>query len=73
MNLSFPQLLAGAVGALLIYCAIVNKTPVTVLKEAWGEAGSGTGIGAYTRPAGTATGQARSTTAQPGGPGKQAI
>jgi hypothetical protein len=34
MNLTFPQLLAGSVGALLIYCAIVGKTPVVALKEA---------------------------------------
>jgi hypothetical protein len=38
MNLSFTQLLAGSVGALLIYCAIVGKTPVAVLKDAFANA-----------------------------------
>jgi hypothetical protein len=37
VNLTFPQLLAGAVGALLIYCAITNKTPVAALKGAWSD------------------------------------
>jgi hypothetical protein len=73
VNLSFPQLLAGSIGALLIYSAIVGKTPVSVLKQAWGETGPGAAtVGPYVRPTTTATGQARSNTAQPNGPGKRA-
>jgi hypothetical protein len=37
MNLTFPQLLAGAVGALLIYCAITNQTPADVLRMTAGK------------------------------------
>lgn len=36
MNLSFPQLLFGSIGALLIYAAVTNKTPVGVIQEAMG-------------------------------------
>jgi hypothetical protein len=75
MNLSFPQLLAGSVGALLIYCAIVGKTPVAVLKDAFANAGTpaaGSVLGPYTRP-NTTSGNARSATFQAGGPGKAAI
>jgi hypothetical protein len=75
VNLSFPQLLAGSVGALLIYCAIVGKTPVAVLKDAFANAGTpaaGSVLGPYVRP-NTPTGNARSNIAQPGGPGKMAI
>lgn len=32
MNLSIPQLLFGGIGALLIYCAVTNQTPVNVIK-----------------------------------------
>lgn len=76
MNLSFPQLLAGSVGALLIYCAVVGKTPVAVLKEAFANAGTPAGgsvLAPYVRPNNTPTGRARSNIAQPGGPGKRAI
>ncbi len=41
MNLTFPQLLAGAVGALLIYSAVVNKTPVQVITDAFSPGGAG--------------------------------
>lgn len=34
MGLTFPQLLAGAIGALLIYAAINKETPVAVVKKA---------------------------------------
>lgn len=35
LNLSFVQLLGGSIGALLIYCAIANKTPVAAIKDAF--------------------------------------
>jgi len=41
-TITFPLLLAGSVGALLIYCAIVNKTPAAVLKEAIGQQAAAT-------------------------------
>jgi hypothetical protein len=56
VNLSFPQLLAGSIGALLIYCAIVNKTPVQVMKEALGQQQAGAQPKPNTRPAGTSSG-----------------
>lgn len=34
MNLSLPQVVAMGAGALLIYAAIKNQSPVTVLKSA---------------------------------------
>lgn len=75
MNLSFPQLLAGSVGALLIYCAVVGKTPVQVMKDAFSNAqppAGGSVLGPYTRP-NTPVGNARSPIVSPGGPGKRAI
>lgn len=54
MNLTFPQLLAGSIGALLIYCAVVGKTPVAALKDAF--ASQATAPGTNINP--TATGQA---------------
>lgn len=56
MNLKFPQLLAGSIGALLIYCAIVNKTPVQVIQDAFKSSG-GTDKSTF----GTASGQASAT------------
>lgn len=38
MNFSFIQVLAGSVGALLIYAAIKNETPVTIIQGAMGKA-----------------------------------
>lgn len=54
MNLSFPQLLFGSVGALLIYAAITGKMPNAVVK-----AQLKSGPAAVPNPQGTAT-----TTAQ---------
>lgn len=34
MGLSFPQLLIGSIGALLIYSAIKGESPVEVVKKA---------------------------------------
>jgi hypothetical protein len=61
-TITFPLLLAGSVGALLIYCAVVGKTPPEVLKEVMTNQPAATGgLGNYTRP-NTPTGNARSTT-----------
>lgn len=62
MNLTFPQLLAGSVGALLIYCAIVNKTPVVVLKEAFGQASTVSAERSGNLPRNTPTGSGTSGT-----------
>jgi hypothetical protein len=48
VNLSFVQLLAGSIGALLVYCAIVDKTPAQVIKEAMGQASPAAEKTAYT-------------------------
>jgi hypothetical protein len=37
MNLSFAQLLAGGIAALLIYSAIKGKNPADVIKESLGQ------------------------------------
>jgi hypothetical protein len=34
MNLNFPQLLIGAIGAILIMSAIKGETPVQIIKDA---------------------------------------
>jgi hypothetical protein len=36
-TITFPLLLAGSVGALLIYAAIKNETPVQVIRDAIGQ------------------------------------
>jgi hypothetical protein len=36
-TITFPLLLAGSVGALLIYSAVVGKNPVDVVREAIGK------------------------------------
>jgi hypothetical protein len=56
-GLTFPQLLAGAIGALLIYAAIKGETPVKIIQSALsgssGNAGTGgtPGTGGTTAPA----------------------
>jgi hypothetical protein len=36
-TITFPLLLAGSVGALLVYSAVVGKNPVDVVKDAIGQ------------------------------------
>lgn len=55
--MNFAQVLAGSVGALLIYCAIVNKTPAQVIKDVMATNG-GLAPGTNINP--TQTGQASS-------------
>lgn len=56
MKFTFPQLLAGGIGALLIYCAIVNKTPVQVMKDAMnGATAPAVKTGSGNNPAATTT------------------
>jgi hypothetical protein len=76
-GLSFIQLLAGGLGALLVWAAITGKTPAQVIKDALSQTSAGPGATSantpYVRPTGTASGDARSGIASEGGPGKRAI
>jgi hypothetical protein len=54
--MNFAQVLAGSVGALLIYCAIVNKTPAQVIKDVMANNGAALAPGTNIDP--VKTGQA---------------